>query len=131
VQFLFGDYALDIDRTELKRRAELVPTGPEGFRPAGLSGAEPGARGQPHQRCPQGVERQFVAEAPDRLWVADITYTPTWAGFLYLAVVDAFTRRLAGWSMANHLRTELPPALADVFSARAIPLFSGLQNSIL
>jgi putative transposase len=43
-----------------------------------------------------------------RLWVADITYIPTWTGFLYLAVVvDAFSRRVVGWSMASHLRTEL------------------------
>ena len=42
------------------------------------------------------------------LWVADITYVPTWAGFLYLAVVlDAFSRRIVGWAMANHLKTEL------------------------
>jgi putative transposase len=58
--------------------------------------------------APDLVERNFTAEAPDRLWVADITYVPTWAGFLYLAVVlDAFSRRVVGWSMANHLRTEL------------------------
>ena len=54
------------------------------------------------------VERDFTADAPDRLWVADITYIPTWAGFLFLAVVlDAFSRRVVGWSMANHLRTRL------------------------
>ena len=54
------------------------------------------------------VQRQFAADAPNRLWVADITYIPTWAGFLYLAVVlDAFSRRIVGWSMAEHLRTEL------------------------
>ncbi len=54
------------------------------------------------------VERDFTAEAPDRLWVADISYIPTWSGFLYLAVVlDAFSRRIVGWSMATHLRTEL------------------------
>jgi putative transposase len=42
------------------------------------------------------------------LWVADITYVSTWAGFLYLAVVlDAFSRRVVGWAMANHLRTQL------------------------
>jgi putative transposase len=58
--------------------------------------------------APDLVERTFTAEAPDRLWVADITYVPTWAGFLYLAVVvDAFSRRVVGWSMATHLRTEL------------------------
>ena len=54
------------------------------------------------------VQRQFSADAPNRLWVADITYVPTWAGFLYLAVVlDAFSRRIVGWAMAEHLRTEL------------------------
>ncbi len=59
-------------------------------------------------RLPDLVERNFTAEAPDRLWVADITYVPTWAGFLYLAVVlDAFSRRIVGWAMAPHLRTEL------------------------
>ncbi len=46
------------------------------------------------------VKRAFTAAAPDRLWVADITYLPTWAGFLYLAVVlDACTRRVIGWSI--------------------------------
>lgn len=54
------------------------------------------------------MQRQFLADAPNKLWVADITYIPTWAGFLYLAVVlDAFSRRIVGWAMAEHLRTEL------------------------
>ena len=58
--------------------------------------------------APDLVERDFQAQAPDRLWVADITYVPSWAGFLYLAIVlDAFSRRVVGWSMAVHLRTEL------------------------
>ncbi len=58
--------------------------------------------------APDLVKRDFSADAPDRLWVADITYIPTWAGFLYLAVVlDAFSRRIVGWSMATHLRKEL------------------------
>ncbi len=58
--------------------------------------------------APDLVERDFTAEAPDRLWVADITYIATWAGFLYLAVVlDAFSRRIVGWAMANHLPTSL------------------------
>ncbi len=58
--------------------------------------------------APDLVDRNFTAEAPDQLWVADITYVPTWAGFLYLAVVlDVYSRRVVGWSMANHLRTEL------------------------
>jgi putative transposase len=58
--------------------------------------------------APDLVERKFVAPGPNRLWVADITYIPTWAGFLYLAVVlDAFSRRIVGWAMETHLRTEL------------------------
>lgn len=58
--------------------------------------------------APDLVDRNFRADRPDRLWVADITYIPTWAGFLYLAVVlDAYSRRVVGWAMANHLRTEL------------------------
>ena len=58
--------------------------------------------------APDLVDRDFSAAEGDRLWVADITYVPTWAGFLYLAVVlDACSRRVVGWSMASHLRTEL------------------------
>ncbi len=58
--------------------------------------------------APDLVDRNFRAERPDQLWVADITFIPTLAGFLYLAVVlDAFSRRIVGWSMANHLRTTL------------------------
>lgn len=54
-----------------------------------------------------GVDN-FVAPGPQRLWVADITYIPTWAGFLYLAVVlDAFSRPIVGGAMETHLRTEL------------------------
>jgi len=58
--------------------------------------------------APDLIERNFAAAAPNRLWVADITYIPTWAGFLYLAVVlDTFSRRIVGWAMETHLRTEL------------------------
>jgi putative transposase len=58
--------------------------------------------------APDLVERNFTAAAPNRLWVADITYIPTWAGFLYLAVVlDVFSRRIVGWAMETYLRTEL------------------------
>lgn len=65
-------------------------------------------RGVAATAVPDLVERQFTAAAPNQLWVADITYVPTWAGFLFLAVVlDAFSRRIVGWAMATHLRTEL------------------------
>ncbi|MEM6962455.1 MAG: IS3 family transposase [Myxococcota bacterium] len=54
------------------------------------------------------VDRNFCADSPNMLWVADITYVPTWAGFLYLAVVlDAFSRRIVGWAMGAKLKTQL------------------------
>jgi putative transposase len=60
------------------------------------------------RQAPDLVARNFTAAAPDRLWVADITYIPTWAGFLYLAVVlDAYSRRIVGWSMATTLAKQL------------------------
>jgi transposase InsO family protein len=58
---------------------------------------------------PDLVRRQFRPAAPDQLWVADVTYVRTWEGWLYLAVIlDAFSRRVVGWALADHLRTELP-----------------------
>jgi putative transposase len=61
------------------------------------------------------VDRQFVADKPNALWVADITYVPTWAGFLYLAVVlDVWSRKIVGWAMASHLRTSLVTAALDM-----------------
>ena len=60
------------------------------------------------RQAPDLVNRNFTVAAPDRLWVADITYIPTWAGFLYLAVVlDAYSRRIVGWSMATTLAKQL------------------------
>ena len=60
------------------------------------------------RQAPDLVQRNFTATEPDRLWVADITYIPTWSGFLYLAVVlDAHSRRIVGWSMAVTLATQL------------------------
>jgi putative transposase len=66
-------------------------------------------RRQPDARpAPDLVQRHFVADAPNRLWVADATYVPSAEGFLYLAVVlDVFSRRIVGWAMSDHLYTEL------------------------
>ncbi len=84
------------------------------MRQAGLQGASRRKRYRTTVRdrnarpAPDLVDRNFSVDRPDQLWVADITYIPTWAGFLFLAVVlDAFSRRIVGWAMANHLRTEL------------------------
>jgi len=57
---------------------------------------------------PNLVQRQFSPNSPNEIWAADITYIRTWEGWLYLAVViDLFSRRVIGWAMANHLRTDL------------------------
>ena len=54
------------------------------------------------------LDRDFTAPGPDRKWVADITYVPTGEGWLYLAaVLDVYSRRIVGWSMADHLETDL------------------------
>lgn len=82
---------------------------------AGLTGASRRRKGVTTTRrnkearpAPDLVDRDFTAAGPNRLWVADITFVPTTNGFMYLAVVlDAWSRKIVGWSMANHLRTEL------------------------
>ena len=88
------------------------------MRQAGLVGASHRSHGGPvttrrdqeARPAPDLVDREFTASGPNQLWVADITYVPTASGFLYLAVVlDAWSRKIVGWSMANHLRTELVP----------------------
>ena len=61
------------------------------------------------------VQRQFVATAPDQLWFGDITYVRTWEGWLYLAIIlDAYSRKVVGWAMADHLRTELVLAALEM-----------------
>jgi putative transposase len=72
--------------------------------------------------APDLVERNFLPPGPDRLWVADITQQRTGEGWLYLAVVlDAFSRRVVGWSMADHLRTELVLDALDMAIAQRNP----------
>ena len=67
------------------------------------------------------VDRQFAADGPDRLWVADITCIPPWAGFLYLAVVlDVWSRRIVGWAMAPHLKTELVLSALNMALAQGV-----------
>ena len=84
------------------------------MRVAGLKGASrrrwmiTTVRDRQARPAPDLLHRNFVGAAPNSVWVADITYIPTWTGFLYLAVVlDTFSRRIVGWAMATHLRTEL------------------------
>ncbi len=72
--------------------------------------------------APDLVDRDFTASRPDELWVADITYVPTDGGNLYLSVVlDAFSRRVVGWAMAGHLRTELVLEALDMATEQRNP----------
>ena len=80
----------------------------------GLEGARRGKRHRttiPHEgasRPADLVERDFSAERPNQLWVADLTYVTTWSGFVYVAlVIDAFSRFIVGWQAARSLRTDL------------------------
>jgi putative transposase len=84
------------------------------MRQAGISGLVKVKRGRTTIRVPgvrvadDLVERKFRPDAPNVLWVADITYLRTWEGWLYLAAVqDAYSRRIVGWAMTEHMRTEL------------------------
>jgi putative transposase len=68
----------------------------------------PSAAGQAQTVAPNQLNREFTVDAPDRVYVGDITYLPTGEGWLYLAVVlDLCSRAVVGWSMANHMRAEL------------------------
>src|SRR5207253_4896632 len=65
--------------------------------------------------APDLVDRQFAADKPNELWVADITYVPTWVGFLYLAVdLDVWRPKIVGWAMASHLSTSLVTEALDM-----------------
>jgi putative transposase len=74
-------------------------------------------------RCaPDLVERDFNPQAPNRLWCADITYLPTWEGWLYLAsVLDCFSRLIVGWCMLSHMRLELVEGALEMAVARRRP----------
>jgi putative transposase len=72
---------------------------------------------------PDLVQRKFRAEGPDRLWVTDITLHRTCEGWVYAAVVlDVFSRRVVGWSIADHLRTELVADALDMARLRRKPV---------
>jgi putative transposase len=89
VERLMGELGLQ-GMVRGKAKRTTTPAEPAGPRPADL------------------VERRFTAPAPNRLWVADLTYIRTWSGFAYAAlVIDAYSRMIVGWQLATHLRTDL------------------------
>src|SRR5206468_6783853 len=67
------------------------------------------------------VDRKFTATAPNRLWVADLTYVRTWSGFVYVAfITDVFSRMIVGWQASRSLRTDLAlDALEQAIWARS------------
>ena len=72
--------------------------------------------------APDLVDREFTVRRPNKLWVADLTYVATWCGFLYVAVViDAFSRKVIGWAMEPHLRTELVLAALEMAYSQRTP----------
>ena len=98
------------------------------MRKAGISGLVKVKKGRTTIRVPgvrvadDLVERKFRPEAPNVLWVADITYLRTWEGWLYLAAVqDAYSRRIVGWAMTEHMRTELVADALQMAVARRRP----------
>jgi putative transposase len=98
------------------------------MRQAGISGLVKVKRGRTTIRVPgvrvadDLVERKFRPDGPNVLWVADITYLRTWEGWLYLAAVqDAYSRRIVGWAMTEHMRTELVADALQMAVARRRP----------
>jgi putative transposase len=95
---------------------------------AGISGVLPRKRRRTTVRlpgvrvAPDLLERDFNPDAPNQTWSADITYISTWEGFLFLAhVQDLYSRRIVGWSMAEHLRCELVVSAVEMALARRRP----------
>src|SRR6202022_3005229 len=86
----------------LMRVAGLAGRCPKRFRRTTVRSSAPAAE------PPDLARRDFRPTGPNAVWISDITYVRTWEGWLYLAVIlDAFSRRVVGWALADHLRTEL------------------------
>lgn len=133
-----GTYGAPRIHAELKARGEAVGRKRVArlMREMSLSGATPRrwvrtTRAEAGRAAPEDrVRRQFVAQAPNQLWVSDITYVPIWADFVFLAVVlDVFSRRVVGWAMASHLRTELVIEALDMALYQRRPATAVVHHS--
>jgi len=79
-------------------------------------------RDEHSRQAPDLVERRFTADQPNQIWVADITEIPTWEGPLYLAAVqDIWSRRIVGWAIEAHMRTELVTTALDMAITQRSP----------
>ena len=73
--------------------------------------------------------RNFKADAPDRLWVSDLTYVATWSGFAYVYfIVDAFSRMIVGWNVATHMRTDMVLDALDMAAWKRGTALAGLVS---
>jgi putative transposase len=91
------------DRVKRLMRANGIQGAKRRGRPWRTTKPDPDAR-----RRPDLVQRNFAVDAPDRLWVADLSYLRCWEGLVFFAfVIDAFSRRVVGWQLASHMRTTL------------------------
>jgi putative transposase len=133
----FGVYGARKLWRQLKREGTTIArcTVERLMRELGLAGV---VRGRPHRttvpdetvpRPADLVQRDFHASAPNRLWVADLTYVRTWSGFAYVAfIIDAYSRAIVGWHVSRSLRTDLVlTALEQALWARKGP-FTGLVH---
>lgn len=117
------------ERVSRKRVARLM-------RERGLVGEpkkkwrHPGAAPTDAVCAPNTLDRAFAVSEPNRVWACDITYVRTWEGWLYAAVVmDLFSRRIVGWSMQDHMRTDLALAALTMAVGQRIPGPGLLQHS--
>jgi putative transposase len=103
LQIDLADAGIRVSRKRIARLMRNAGLAGVSRRKGAITTVRDGAR-----QAPDLVDRNFAADRPNMLWVADITYIPTWAGFLYLAVVlDACSRRIVGWSMATTLHKQV------------------------
>jgi putative transposase len=123
--------AVGIHYCNRKRVGRLMPKD-------GLRGCMPGPPRRKHTTgqdplaipAPDLVGRNFCAPPPDRLWTADITYLPTDEGFLYVAfILDVYSRKVVGCSMASHLRSELVAAALEMAIRRRSPWAGLIHHS--
>jgi len=113
----------DVGRDQVARLMKLA--GIEGLRKGKKHRTTRPDPGQP--RHPDLVHRSFGADAPDRLWVTDITYVPTWSGFAYACfITDAFSRMIVGWRVAAHMRTDMVLDALEMAAWRRGNLLEGL-----
>jgi transposase InsO family protein len=125
---ILEDLVADGERVSRKRVARLMRAqGLQGSRPRPFRATTDSDHDDPVAN--DLVARDFAPDGPDRVWAADITYVRTWEGWLYLAVViDLWSRRVVGWAVADHMRTELVLKALDMAvgqrSARGVTFHS-------